>query len=532
MSHIKSVKDISLVYKIVIPVIIFSTLFAVWVGVIIYNEKYDSESRGVINTAKAAFSALVPISEASVSGANIMKLKSKDVKSIVNATGAMIIDIDGMSNKIPKSLFAPEQPPKEIKHRFVTKKDLTKSEIERLISLGKNSHQNVTLKDGLLIIKEKLKINNGGYIIAVYDASSIKKIRGEIFSMLSIKILPALLLFIILLVYVARIALKPAGVISKIMSENSNDLTKHIKIKDKDELGKISVSFNHFIGEIRELVVNIKSSGSQNSKEVEELLNITTVMKQQIENMGKAINVSVDSSNNIKSVLEESNKEAAETKDNILNAQKSLNDVGLDISNMRTIIEDGLEKELSIVNRLEELSSQIEDMKSVISSINDIADQTNLLALNAAIEAARAGENGRGFAVVADEVRKLAEKTQNSLNEVNSVIAVFIESIAITNTEMSIKKKSYENLVDFSVDVNEKTDDVSKIMNNVVEINEDALKISNDLSKKTIEIINEIEKISHYSESNMNSVYSITKVSQNLKNTSNELDIQLSSFHV
>ena len=74
MSHSKSIKDISLVFKVVIPVIIFSIIFALWVGRIIFIEKYDSEKAGIINTAKAAFSALIPIGEISVSGANILKL--------------------------------------------------------------------------------------------------------------------------------------------------------------------------------------------------------------------------------------------------------------------------------------------------------------------------------------------------------------------------------------------------------------------------------------------------------------------------
>ena len=160
---------------------------------------------------------------------------------------------------------------------------------------------------------------------------------------------------------------------------------------------------------------------------------------------------------------------------------QNLSDTTESISGISQSIDETMDKS-------HQVTSQSEDIKTVISVISDIAEQTNLLALNAAIEAARAGEHGRGFAVVADEVRKLAERTQKSLSEINVSVNTLIQSINDINDNIQEQSKgtvvmneSVHNLDTISQENSQIAKDVDSV---AIALSATSKKVLEDLSHK------------------------------------------------
>lgn len=170
------------------------------------------------------------------------------------------------------------------------------------------------------------------------------------------------------------------------------------------------------------------------------------------------------------------------------------------INSIHTLAEE-IQRAAGVIDNLSQYSTNIGDMLDVIKAI---AEQTNLLALNAAIEAARAGEHGRGFAVVADEVRILACRTQDSTQDIESVIeqlqsrikqAVQVIEKSCKQADKSVDKahqvsdalESITSAVNVAGELNQQIASASKLQSNVAHtIDKNILNISdtaNDASK-------------------------------------------------
>src|SRR5699024_4411090 len=183
----------------------------------------------------------------------------------------------------------------------------------------------------------------------------------------------------------------------------------------------------------------------------------------------------------------------------------------------------------TIINQLNDKSTQIETISSFITSI---AEQTNLLALNAAIESARAGESGKGFAVVADEVRKLAVESSKAANQINELIVEIKNEIS---NAMESMNKGYNAVQEGNRLTDEAGNAFTHILNAVEEVSsqfQETSTISAQVEAITSNLTEEIDGISKiYHNLNLNAE-DVAASAEEQTAVVEDMSLRLNSSHV
>ncbi|MGE8388472.1 MAG: methyl-accepting chemotaxis protein [Pseudomonas sp.] len=203
----------------------------------------------------------------------------------------------------------------------------------------------------------------------------------------------------------------------------NGDLRQDLVSTRRDELGQLQASMQRMTQGLRELIGGIGDGVTQIASAAEELSAVTEQTSAGVNNQKVETDQVATAMNEMAATVHEVARNAEQASEAALMADQQAREGDRVVSEAVAQIERLASEVVNSSEAMNQLKAESDKIGSVLDVIKSVAQQTNLLALNAAIEAARAGEAGRGFAVVADEVRSLAQRTQQSTEEIEELIA-------------------------------------------------------------------------------------------------------------
>jgi methyl-accepting chemotaxis protein len=307
-----------------------------------------------------------------------------------------------------------------------------------------------------------------------------------------------LVVTLVILAFITTIISKPLLALTQTfadVADGDSDLTSTIDVNSNDETGRLAGHFNVFLQKLRRVVTQInegKGLVKLASEQIEDitgrLISQSDIDKQSVGSVSVAATELAASANEIENNATRTSEAA--------NQMREKTELAIVIANSASQRMEVLGQQINSVNgTIKELEAASSSIGQVIEVINKIASQTNLLALNAAIEAARAGEQGRGFSVVADEVRGLASRTQESTQQISTVIVDLQSKITEVGDEMN-KSMAQTKLVN---------DDIAGSGSSMLEIDALVDVIQDDMSLVATACVQQSKAIQEISET-MNGV--------------------------
>ncbi|AMQ86672.1 methyl-accepting chemotaxis protein [Pseudomonas glycinae] len=345
----------------------------------------------------------------------------------------------------------------------------------------------------------------------------------------------AVAIIIALLGMLIRILIQPLHVMTRAMediADGEGDLTKRLTIQNQDEFGVLGTAFNRFVERIHGSIREVSSATGQVN---EVALRVVAASNSSMYNSDQQ----ASRTNSVAAAINQLGAAAQEIARNAAQASTQASDA-------RGLAEDGqqvVERSIKAMNQLSSMlsasSSNIESLNSktvnigqILEVITSISQQTNLLALNAAIEAARAGEAGRGFAVVADEVRNLAHRTQESAQQVQTMIEELQVGARESVSTMSDSQRHSQDSVEIANLAGERLNSVTQRIGEIDGMNQ-SVATATEEQTAVVESINvDITEINTLNQEGVENLQATLRACSDLEQQASRLKQLVGSFRI
>ncbi|AMO98095.1 methyl-accepting chemotaxis (MCP) signaling domain protein [Collimonas arenae] len=214
----------------------------------------------------------------------------------------------------------------------------------------------------------------------------------------------------------------------------AGDLTSHIEVGSKDEIGALMDALRHMNGSLQHIVGQCRSGIETMASASGQIATGNLDLSARTEEQAASLEQTAASMGELTSTVKQNADNARQANQLAASASGVAVEGGAVVS--------------KVVTTMASINNSARKIVDIIAVIDGIAFQTNILALNAAVEAARAGEQGRGFAVVASEVRNLAQRSAAAAKEIKSLIGDSVEKVDAGSALVAEAGTTMEQIVD------------------------------------------------------------------------------------
>ncbi|NLK96518.1 MAG: methyl-accepting chemotaxis protein [Epulopiscium sp.] len=382
--------------------------------------------------------------------------------------------------------------------------------------------------------------NNGWKIVTKESVSALMKEMEAVKSGTMLVVVLCIIIAIVVGMTISFSISNPLKVIMDLMGKvEQGNLIISSPITGKNEIGRLSSSFNKMIENIRNLILETDTV----VKRVEQDTDVIRTASE------RSATAAMEVSTAINELAEGSMEQAKETEHTNMLMEKLAKNINLvikEIQDVMDIIEEtessrdyashtmdqlnektrtALASSHTIHGEIQELSEETKEVIKVVNVIEGISEQTNLLALNAAIEAARAGETGKGFAVVAEEIRKLAMGTKEATRMIGAILTNIQGKTKRAVSVVTESDKIFEEQKAIVFETNNAFNKMAACMQNMIQRIEEAMKKINDIELQKNQSVEAIVHIAAIVEEGAAAIEEVTATSEEQASSAEQLSV-------